>query len=172
MYKNVHPNKIPITSRMVLQKKLDINENVDRLRARLVAHSFKQHPSVDYESTYAPLIGLPAVQIALCIAAAQDYEIDQMDVVGAFLASNMEGEVYVQLPKGLIFNGKKVMSDDPSEQVVVRLLKSLYGCKLSALNWYSTLHNFLVRKALSHQQLNQVSILAEEEETSLILLSG
>jgi hypothetical protein len=83
------PNKIPITSRMVLQKKLDINGSVDHFKARLVAHGFKQRPGVDYESTYAPLIGLPAVRLALSTAAAQDYEIDQMDLVGAFLESNI-----------------------------------------------------------------------------------
>jgi hypothetical protein len=58
---NIPPNKIPITSRKVLQKKFDINCNVDCFKARLVAHDFKQRPGVDYESTYTPLIGLPAL---------------------------------------------------------------------------------------------------------------
>jgi hypothetical protein len=67
------------------------------------------------------------VRLALSTTAVQDYEINQMDVVGAFLETNMEEEAYVHLPKGHIFNGEKViMSDNPGEQVVVRLLKSLY----------------------------------------------
>jgi hypothetical protein len=63
-----------------------------------------------------------------------------MDVVGAFLESNIEEEVYVQLPEGLTLNCKKIIMSEDLGQVVVKLLKSLYGCKQSALNWYSTLH--------------------------------
>jgi hypothetical protein len=149
---NLPSGKTAVTSRIVLQKKLGIDGSVERFKARLVAHGFKQRPDIDYHSTYAPLIGLPAIRLGLSAAAARDDEIDQIDVVGAFLESPTEEEIYIELPKGFSTNknGKVVLAeDDNSPRVIVRLLKSLYGLRQSALNWYATLHQFLLKNGFS-----------------------
>jgi hypothetical protein len=145
---NLPSGKTVITSQIVLQKKLGIDGSVEQFKARLVAYGFKQRPGVDYHSTYAPLIGLPAVRLWLSAAAARDDEIDQIDVVGAFLESPMKEEIYIELPKGFSTNknGKVVLAEDNnSPRVIVRLLKSLYGLRQSALSWYATLHQFLLK---------------------------
>jgi hypothetical protein len=96
---NLPSRKTAVTSRIVLQKKLGIDGSVERFKVRLVAHGFKQRPGIDYHSTYAPLIGLPAIRLGLSAAAARDDEIDQIDVVGAFFESPSEEEIYIELPK-------------------------------------------------------------------------
>lgn len=57
------------------------------------------------------------------IAAALDYEIEQMDVKTAFLYGNVEEEVYVEQPTGY-------EEGDGTEDVCV-LDKALYGLKQS-----------------------------------------
>jgi hypothetical protein len=64
----------------------------------------------------------------------------------------MEEEIYIELPKGFSTNknGKVVLAEDHnSPRVIVRLLKSLYGLRQSALNWYATLHQFLLKNGFS-----------------------
>ena len=89
-----------ITSRLVLQKKLGSDGGHERYKARLVAHGFKQKPGIDFLHTYAPLVSLSTVRLVLSFAAAHEYEIHQLDVVAAFLESQIKEELYLQLPLG------------------------------------------------------------------------
>jgi hypothetical protein len=99
---------------MVLQTKVRIDGSVERFKACLIAHGFKQRSSVDYHSTYASLIGLPVIRLELSVAAARDEEINQIDIVGVFLESLMEEEIYIKLPNGFSTNNnrKVILAED------------------------------------------------------------
>ena len=102
-----------ISSRMVLQEKLGEEGRVARFKARLVAHGFGQRSRVDFIETYCPGISLPAIQMVLSKAAAEDKEIVELDIVTAFLESKIQEEIYLQLPKefGVSSGGKIVLHD-------------------------------------------------------------
>ena len=89
-----------VTSRLVLQRKLGSDGGHERYKARLVAHGFKQQPGIDFLHTDAPLVSLCTVRLVLSFAAANNYEIHQLDVVAAFLESDIKEELYLQLPLG------------------------------------------------------------------------
>ena len=55
---------------------------------------------MDYLDTYAPVAKLASLWIILAIAAAEDQELHQMDVVAAFLAGELEVEIYMEQPEG------------------------------------------------------------------------
>jgi hypothetical protein len=69
------------------------------------------------------------------IAAANDYEIEQMDVKTAFLYSNLldDQPVYIEQPEGY---------GDGTDDVYL-LLKAIYGLKQSPAIYYATLSTFL-----------------------------
>jgi len=100
-----------ISSRMVLHQKLGEDGRVAQFKARLVAHSFRQRPGVDFIETYSPTISFPAIRMVLSKAAAEDKEIVQLDIVTAFLESKIPEEIYLQLPKafGVSSGGKIVL---------------------------------------------------------------
>jgi hypothetical protein len=54
-----------------------------------VARGFSQQYGVDYEETFAPIVRLESLRILLAIAAAEDLEVHQMDVVTAYLAGEL-----------------------------------------------------------------------------------
>ena len=68
------------------------------------------------------------------MAAALDFDIEQMDVKTAFLFGDVEEEIYVEQPEGF----------DDGTPSVCRLNKALYGLKQSPRIWYQTLSTFLV----------------------------
>ena len=64
---------------------------------------------------------LKSVQILLATTTALNYEIWKMDVKKAFLNGELEVDIYMQLPKGLITTGQ--------EHMVCMLHSSIYGLK-------------------------------------------
>jgi hypothetical protein len=111
---------------------------IDRYKARLVARGFSQQYGVDYDETFAPVVRMETLRILLAIAAAEDLEIHQMDVITAYLAGELEEEIYMTTPPGV----------PGTEGLVCRLLKGLYGLKQSARVWNQRLTGELKRMGL------------------------
>lgn len=130
---NIPDSKIAVTAKIVLDLKRGENNEIIRYKARLVARGFTQKYGVNYEETFAPTIRLDAIRIILAIAAKENWEIYQMDVVTAFLAGDLEDEVYMKMPEHMVQQFGRY----------TRVLKSLYGLKQAARVWYLLLANFL-----------------------------
>ena len=93
-----------------------------RFKAKLVAREFSQVYEIDYMNTFAPVIKLAALRILFAIAAVEDLEIHQMDIVTAFFIPDLKEEIYMEQPEGF----------DTKEGLVCKLQKGLYGLKQSA----------------------------------------
>ena len=152
----VEPNQVakghvPITTRMTLVKKHDRNGKLTRYKGRLVAHGFKQRPGVNFDETYALLVSLAAVRVALSYAAAMDLEIRQLDVIGACLESKINETLYISFPKGLVREGNKIILDPGEfingsrEPAIDRLIWRIYGTRQAAVNWYKCFDEILIR---------------------------
>jgi hypothetical protein len=70
-----------------------------RYKARVVIKGYEQS---DYGETYAPVAKLVSFRMMIALAVCHGWELDQMDVVTAFLNPLIEGDVYMELPKGLL----------------------------------------------------------------------
>jgi hypothetical protein len=90
---------------------------------------------MNYFETFAPVATYNSLRLFLTIMAMMDYEIDVIDIITAFLLSNLEEEVYIKIPPGYPKDHKKGQ--------VLKLLKGLYGLKQGPLVWNSELDNFL-----------------------------
>ena len=78
---------------------------------------------IDYNETYTPVVTLTTVRTVLAVAARLDLELEQMDDVTAFLNGNLEEDMYMSIPEGLV--------SDSTRNKVCKLRKSLYGLKQS-----------------------------------------
>ena len=65
--------------------------------------------------------------------ASKDLEIHQLDVVVAYLNSNLTEEIYLHPPEGV----------PATLGTVWHLRKALYGLKQAGLEWYHTLHTHI-----------------------------
>ena len=68
----------------------------------------------------------------LAIAALHNLEIHQMDVKTAFLNGDLEEEIYMEQPEGVVVKGQ--------ERKVCKLVKSLYGLKQAPKQYYQNRH--------------------------------
>jgi hypothetical protein len=80
----------------VFKLKRDANGQIARYKARVVARGFTQEKGVDYQETFAPTVRVISIWTLLALAAYNDWEVEQLDMVTAFLEADIkEGELYV-----------------------------------------------------------------------------
>ena len=86
-------------------------------KARVVALGCNQLFGIDYLETFAPVVKLTTIRTLLALAALFDLEIEQMDVITAFLNGDLDEVIYMMIPEGL--------RTPQNEGMVWKLLKSL-----------------------------------------------
>ncbi|KRX31911.1 Copia protein, partial [Trichinella sp. T6] len=79
------PHKKAIKSKWVFKTKYKEDGTIEKRKARLVARGYSQRQGIDYEDTFAPTLGCSSLRYLLSLAAKYNLEVDQMDVVTAFL---------------------------------------------------------------------------------------
>ena len=123
-----------VDCRWVYLIKRNSDGSVSKYKARLVAKGFSQVPGQDFFDTHAPVMRLESFRAVLAIGAVLDMEIHQVDVVGAYLNSDLNEEIYMKQPPGF---------DDGTGRVW-RLHKALYGLKQAGRAWNEKLNKVLV----------------------------
>ena len=128
------PDTKPLTGKWVFELKCGKDGAIERYRARLVARGHKQREGIDFGEVFAPVAKPETTRMLLAYAAANDLEIEQVDVKTAFLYGDLQEEIYMQPPEGYDFG----------KGMVWKLKKSLYGLKQAARAWHETLRSKLV----------------------------
>ena len=91
----------------IYNTKLNDDSDVEKYKARLVAHGFSQQPSIDYNETFAPIARLDMVRMVIAIVVHNKWYVHQMDVMSAFFNGYSEEEVYVRQPPGYEVDGQE-----------------------------------------------------------------
>lgn len=123
-----------IPAKWVYAYKYGVDGLIIRFKARWVARGDKQRFGLDYHETFALVAKCCTLRILLMLAVQHDWEVEQMDVVIAFLYPPIDTNVYLQQPLGFRLDDTRVC----------KLNKSLYGLCQAARQWYNLLHSVLV----------------------------
>ena len=101
-------NKNIVGCKFIFRIKRDKNGEVLKYKARLVAQGFSQRFGTDFTETFAPVGKMLSFRIFIAFAVKYDLLMEQIDVVSAFLQSDLEEEIYMRVPQGIQFSGDKV----------------------------------------------------------------
>ncbi|WVY91926.1 hypothetical protein V8G54_037440 [Vigna mungo] len=112
----------PIGVKWVYKKKMNVEGEVERYKARLVVKGYRQKKGIDYDEVFAPVTRMESIRVLISLAAQNQWPIKHMDVKSAFLNGMLKEEVYVEQPLGYMKRG--------DEKKVLRLKKALYGLKI------------------------------------------
>ena len=93
---NLPEGKDAIGVKWIYKTKFDVDGNVVKHKARLVAKVFSQQPEIDHNETFSPVAILDTVRTMLAIAGHHKWKFYQMDVKSAFLNGILQEEVYVE----------------------------------------------------------------------------
>jgi hypothetical protein len=115
--------------------KLRADGTLDHYKTCWVLRGFTQHPGVDYDETFSPIVKPATVRTVLATAVSRNWPIQQLDVKNAFLHDTLSETVFYCQPMGF--------ADPAHPDLVCRLRKSLYGLKQVPRAWYSRFATYL-----------------------------
>jgi hypothetical protein len=121
------PGKNIVGCKFIYKIKRSKTGEVLRYKARLVAQGFSQRFGSDFTETFAPVAKMLSFRIFMALAVRYDMIVEQLDVISAFLQSDLKEQIFMKVPEGIKFSGDKVC-----------LL--LYGLKQSPRAWNEKLH--------------------------------
>ena len=107
---------------------------------------FTQIYGMDYYETYAPVARLTSFRLLLAIATHNGWTVDNFDFDSAYLNSKLADDevVYIKQPPDYETKDRN--------NWVMRLLKSLYGLKQGAKNWYDHLYQALMELGFTRSE--------------------
>jgi len=108
-----------------------------RFEARLVAQANNPVLGIHFNEFFSPAASKKTLRLLLAIAVQKDWEIEQYDVLGAFLNSPLEETVFMEQAPGIEEEGYS------RDHYVYKLNKSVYGLKQYGRNWYCYLKKCL-----------------------------
>ena len=123
------PSKSPVGCRWVYTMKLGLDDQVDRLKAHLVAKGYIQQYGLDYYDTFSPVTKIASVRLLLSMAVMCSCPLFQLDIKNDFLRGDLAKKVYMEQPSGFVAQGEAGL--------VCKLRRSLYGLKQSPRAWFS-----------------------------------
>jgi hypothetical protein len=126
------------------KRRIDTRE-VYKHKARLNIHGGKQKHGVNYWETYSPVVNWFSIRLCLILTLICGWKTRQIDFVLAFPQAEVECDLFMQLPRGLVFPGFHRSTH------CLKLKKNLYGQKQAGRVWNHHLVNGLVNK-LKFQQ--------------------
>jgi hypothetical protein len=91
--------RIAIGTKWVLRRKFNLEGEITRVKARIVAKGYRKVYGLDHKETFASVVRYTTVLFLLIYAAVNDLVIDYLDVNTAFLNPPLKEEVYMQIPE-------------------------------------------------------------------------
>ncbi len=138
-----------------------------RFKARLVAQRFSQVQGIDFSETFTPTVRRESLQIYLALCLMLNLFVHQVDIVGAYLESQLGGNefpIFIKLPPGMHHLSQI------RKGLLWRLLRGLYGLKKSGRLWNQNVIAFY--KSIGFTQLNgDLSILIRHSEMETRIIS-
>ena len=87
-----------IGCRWVYAVKTTPDGDFEKAKACLVTQGFTQRPGMDYYDITSPVVKFDSIRTILAMANDLNWEIEMMDVKGAYLNSVLDEEIYMAQP--------------------------------------------------------------------------
>jgi hypothetical protein len=154
-----------IPTRWVFKRKYDETGAVVKHKGRVVAQDCGYNIYHWEGNTFSPVAKISSIRTLLALVAIMDWELYSMDVVNAYLQSPVDGEIFVKLPPG------HEAKNEAGEDLVGRLLKSLYGLRQASRNWYVTIRKWFLMYGLKPSAADPcVFVFARQDGAALVVV--
>jgi hypothetical protein len=152
-----------ITDKWVITHKFLSDGTFDRYKARWVLRGFTQHPGVDYNETFSPVLKPATVCMVLALTTSRTWPIQQLDVKNTFLHGTLSETVFCSQPTAF--------ANPAKPDLVCCLNKSLYGLKQAPWACYSWFGMYLTSLGFNEAKSDMsLFILCRDSDMVYLLL--
>ena len=106
--------------------------SLSKHKARLCCHGGQQQWGVNYWDTYAPVVSWSSIRILMTMAKLHNLHTKSIDFVQAYPQAELKSTIFLRSPPG-------VELATESEEMVLKLIRNLYGLKDAGRTWYEHL---------------------------------
>ena len=136
--KTFSSNRRILSTRWVTIIKREFKEEMIKYKARWVCKRFRQKQEIDYDEIFASMIRVTIIKMLLALTIKYDYEVEQMNVVIAFLEAHLKEKIWMQQ------SSRFEQKESNETFLICRLNKTLYELKQASRKWYATLKVYLI----------------------------
>jgi Reverse transcriptase (RNA-dependent DNA polymerase) len=115
------------------------------VESRLNVDGGKQIHGIDYWETYAPVATWTTIRLILIMGVKEKWCMMQLDFVQAYPQAPVETELYIDIPKGFVVNGRR-------DGYALRVLRNVYGQKQAGRVWNQYLVKGLLQLGFTQSQ--------------------
>jgi hypothetical protein len=112
-----------------------------KFKARFCVRGDIHKEAVYFFETYAPVCQWSTVRMILTMVLQNGLATKQMDYINAFAQAEMKETVYIEAPK--------LCSPKSGKDLVLLLLKSLYGLKKAPITFYENLRDGILERGFT-----------------------
>jgi hypothetical protein len=113
-----------------------------------------QVEGVEFGEIFSHVAKLTSIRVIMSLATTFNMEIEQIDLKTMFLHGDLEEEIYMKQPKGVVVKG--------NQELVCKLKISLYGLKQSPRMWYRNFNTYILSLGLVRSKANHCIYSKEE----------
>jgi len=117
-----------------------------RYKARFCVRGDMQQQGVDFFETYAPVVAWSTIRLLLTTVLAEGWTTRQVDYTNAFAQADLKESVHVEPPK--LFQPKS------GSDIVLKLLKSLYGLRQAPKTFFEKLRSGLIERGWTQSDID------------------
>ena len=136
-------------------------------RVKLCAIGYSQVARVDFMYNFGPVINDVTIRVLMVLVLINNWVPDIIDVETAFLNGNLEEEIYMSLPVGLVFMDDFEGLDEKKDCVLLE--KSLCGLVQAARQFYKKLVEVLVNELNFKKCLAEPYLLMKNDDFVIVL---
>nr|GEW73358.1 zinc finger, CCHC-type [Tanacetum cinerariifolium] len=104
---NLPPGCKPIGCKWIFKRKLKVDGAIEKFKAMLGIHGFKQKSGINYFDTYALVVRINIIRLLIAMTSIHNLIIHQMDARTTFFNGDLDEEVYLNQPQGFIMPGNE-----------------------------------------------------------------
>ncbi|XP_072154388.1 uncharacterized protein [Bemisia tabaci] len=128
-----HDQKL-LETKWVFKTKINPSDHHQINKARLVIKGCAQRYGIDYLETFSPVVRHSTLRLLFALSVHFNLNCYHFDAMNAFLHGELNEQIYVKPPEGLILPENKVL----------RLKKAVYGLKQAPRSWNSQVNSVLI----------------------------
>ena len=152
----------------------DEQDGSKRYKCRAVTKGYAQIPGVDYTESFSPVATDVSIRMLMGIALynmqnGKDWNIHMIDIEAAFLEGEMDMDMYIEWPEGMLELG--FITQEEHNGYCIKLEKSMYGNVDAALKYFKVYSKYLREEMKMIQSETDPCIFFiknEQSETELI----